>query len=603
MLNDLERRIWTAEIRTLRLEDIAESARQSGTQTMQKIAQLWTIHPEPNTNPTPPPVGAILAKYTGCLSGAGVVGATITIGTGGAVTGTTVTNGGSGYSTAPTATVNGDGASAAVAVVMSGSVTSVAITSAGRGYDAAPTVTFSAPALVGGTTATGTANMTGCGSGQTVVSVTITSGGSGYDANPTVTFSAPPARVTATGTAVLDGSGHVASVTLTNGGGQAYNLGASVSFSGGGGSGAAGTVATACGVVTGVTITNGGSGYATPPAVLFSTPSSVFAATGTTSRGSSLFVDHLTITNGGAGYSTATIAFSAGAATATTTLSSVVTLVTCTSPAPQCVVSLSFSNHGTGYTPGTYALGFSGGSPTTPAAGYFVVTGGGTANTAYITDCGAGYGSTPTVSFPGAGGSGAAATATLGTSTCALGIPATGSYWVNASCTGLTTKIAIVTGTAATNTSTTLAGGSVIPSGYHCVQTVCGRSFPDSSFMTDSNGSHAVVYSTLLSGVWWGCYIGGSSVAIKYLIHSTSGVLDITWSTAAGGAPGSGTCPGVATGNPTSTSGGGFQSASVSPTSTSCNDCAVSPTITYTLPATNGTGNALPVSGTVTFTP
>lgn len=73
--------------------------------------------------------------------------------------------------------------------------------------------------------------------------VIIQNGGSGYTSAPTVTFSAPTGvgPVTATGTAVISG-GSVVSVTITNpGAGYAYGGSAgvpTVSFSGGGGSGA-----------------------------------------------------------------------------------------------------------------------------------------------------------------------------------------------------------------------------------------------------------------------------------------------------------------------------------------------------------------------------
>lgn len=80
---------------------------------------------------------------------------------------------------------------------------------------------------------------------------------------------------TATGTAVRSGN-TVASVTVTAGGGP-YNSAPSVSFSGGGGSGAAGTaVLNASGAVTSVTITNAGSGYTSDPTVTFSAPSGNF---------------------------------------------------------------------------------------------------------------------------------------------------------------------------------------------------------------------------------------------------------------------------------------------------------------------------------------
>jgi hypothetical protein len=81
-------------------------------------------------------------------------------------------------------------------------VSSVTITNPGSNYTSVPTVTFSAPPS--GTTATGVAMING--SGQ-VTGVLITNAGTGYTVEPTVTFSAPPSLGTvATGTANVDTS-------------------------------------------------------------------------------------------------------------------------------------------------------------------------------------------------------------------------------------------------------------------------------------------------------------------------------------------------------------------------------------------------------------
>lgn len=85
---------------------------------------------------------------------------------------------------------------------MSGGVGGVKITAGGT-YASTPTVTFSPPSS--GVTATGTAIMSGTGSSQTVVGVAMTNWGSGYTTAgtaPTVTFSVG-APVTATGTPVV----------------------------------------------------------------------------------------------------------------------------------------------------------------------------------------------------------------------------------------------------------------------------------------------------------------------------------------------------------------------------------------------------------------
>ena len=84
---------------------------------------------------------------------------------------------------------------------------------------------------------------------------------------------------TRTGTAVGP-SGAIASVTVTNGGTGYTTNGFAVTFTGGGGTGAAGTAVVSAGAVTSVTLTSPGSGYTTAPSVTF-TGSSGTGAGGT----------------------------------------------------------------------------------------------------------------------------------------------------------------------------------------------------------------------------------------------------------------------------------------------------------------------------------
>ena len=65
---------------------------------------------------------------------------------------------------------------------------------------------------------------------------------------------------------VHDDFGGTAVGSLTTGG-QGYNTAPTVSFTGGGGTGAAATATVANGKVTGITVTNAGSGYTTNPTV------------------------------------------------------------------------------------------------------------------------------------------------------------------------------------------------------------------------------------------------------------------------------------------------------------------------------------------------
>jgi hypothetical protein len=68
---------------------------------------------------------------------------------------------------------------------------------------------------------------------------------------------------------LTDNSGVVQGVTMTNGG-SGYTSAPAVPLTGGGGSGAAGTAIIANGEVVGVTITSGGSGYTSAPTLTFS---------------------------------------------------------------------------------------------------------------------------------------------------------------------------------------------------------------------------------------------------------------------------------------------------------------------------------------------
>jgi len=171
----------------------------------------------------------------------------------------------------------------------------VTVTNGGTGYGTtAPTVTFAAPP-VGGTQATGTAVINGSG---VVTGVTMTNNGAGYTGVPAVTFSAPPSGTTALGTAVIADNG-IGAVTVTVPG-TGYASAPTVNFSVGTGASATATM-DSC--VTGATVTAGGSGYTVAPDVNFSGGGGEGAAgTATISSGA---VTGVTITNGGEGYTSA----------------------------------------------------------------------------------------------------------------------------------------------------------------------------------------------------------------------------------------------------------------------------------------------------------
>ena len=263
---------------------------------------------------------------------------------GGAIIGYTITNRGSGYTTNPTVTLTSPG------------LTNINIGIGGSGYSTSPFVTIGAPNIAGGIQATATAQILN----GAVVGFTIDNIGSGYTTDPFITLETPGISSI---TPVTTGSGYyipVSSVTGTPGAG--YLAAPTVSFTGGGGTGATatatlsvsritgttgagytsapivsitgggGTGATAIasiagGLVTGYTIINPGTGYTSAPTVTLTGGGSTTAATAT----ATLSITNYIITNGGAGYTSApTVILTGGgfttAATATASLLQVATI-------------------------------------------------------------------------------------------------------------------------------------------------------------------------------------------------------------------------------------------------------------------------------------
>jgi hypothetical protein len=272
----------------------------------------------------------------------------------------TISNRGSGYTNPPSVSFSGGGGSGAAATVTM-RLGSVTVTNAGLRYTSVPTVTFNNTGT-GGFGASATATMR-------VSQIVLSSGGSGYTSAPTVTISLPggtctPSGVRATATATISG-GSVTGITITNQG-SCYNSRPTVSFSGGGGTGAAASNSTTTGTfmsVNAIAVGSFGTGYISQPGVTIgAAPSGGTTATAT----AFLVVNIITLSAGGSGYTAAP--------------------------------SVSFSAPPSGVT----------------AVGSATMS----VNALTVTAGGLGYTSTPSVSFnnSGTGGSGAAATATLGPS-------------------------------------------------------------------------------------------------------------------------------------------------------------------------------------------
>ena len=196
--------------------------------------------------------------------------------------------------------------------------------------------------------------------------------------------------------------GGVGGLTLNNGG-SGYAKAPTVAINGGGGTGATASLTFTGAFVNGLTLTNGGTGFTGVPTVVFNntnTNGAGAAATATITR----VVNTITITNGGRGYTTApTVTISAPATGVRATATAGIT--------GGVVSSITITNKGSGYTT-TPTVTFSAPPPGgNRAAATAALTG--VVNSLLLTNAGSGYVSAPTISFTGNGGTGAAATATI----------------------------------------------------------------------------------------------------------------------------------------------------------------------------------------------
>ena len=257
------------------------------------------------------------------------------------VAGLLLTNGGSGYTSAPTVTISGGGGTGATAkaYVVGGEVVSVVITNPGSGYTSAPSVSFSGGSGAG---AAATAFLSTASTSPQWAGLTIAGGATltiefdadiastvppglyqneilTYGSIPSLYFdylgttqedvqvcvpppivSAPPACGSSAGNvaSILYQPGATVTWTITNGngtitnastgtvhqvalgnGGSGYSIAPAISFTGGGGTGAAAFATVSGGVITAITMTNPGSGYTSVPAVVITPNGSGSGAT------------------------------------------------------------------------------------------------------------------------------------------------------------------------------------------------------------------------------------------------------------------------------------------------------------------------------------
>ena len=150
-----------------------------------------------------------------------------------------------------------------------GTITGISIVqSGGSGYATTDTISIGAPNITGNERATATVSISSAGALQ---SVAVTKAGKGYTSAPAVTITSSGSGVNATATATLNSDGGVASIAVDSGGSdydfttttiaienpQTGGLQASAIISSVDGSGA----------ITGVSLTEVGSGYTSKPSI------------------------------------------------------------------------------------------------------------------------------------------------------------------------------------------------------------------------------------------------------------------------------------------------------------------------------------------------
>ena len=224
----------------------------------------------------------------------------------------TITNAGTGYTSAPTVTISGgSGTATATATVKNGSVTALTI-SPGSGYalNDQPVVTFSGGGSDSGASATANISTTSGG----VTTVYVLSGGTGYTTSTTLTFSGgggSGALAVVTGLS----NGAITSIAITAAG-TGYTTAPTITASVG--TGATFNVQIAAGQITGLTLVSGGSGYYSDPTVTIVGDGTGAVVNAIVSGGA---VTGFTVINGGKGYSRASVLFSGGNKSASATVS------------------------------------------------------------------------------------------------------------------------------------------------------------------------------------------------------------------------------------------------------------------------------------------
>jgi hypothetical protein len=196
------------------------------------------------------------------------------------LTSITLNSGGTGYTSAPVVVFDnvgtGGSGATATATTLDGIITGVTITAAGSGYTSLPAISFfgggsyvdTAVTITGGggTGATATATILG----GAISDVTVTAAGTSYASLTSLANRIPPFQ-TNINDEISQSNADIAQIDIwmTTSGGSGYTSAPTVTFTGGGGSGAAGTANISGGEVTSITMTNTGSGYSSAPSISY----------------------------------------------------------------------------------------------------------------------------------------------------------------------------------------------------------------------------------------------------------------------------------------------------------------------------------------------
>lgn len=191
----------------------------------------------------------------------------------------------------------------------------------------------------------------------------------------------------ATATAIITPTGTLAQINVTNGG-TGYTGTPLVDIVSATGTGATATAIVTNGVITGVTLTSPGTGYATAPTVSFISGTGAAAST-VLGTGTVIAIQ---VNNTGAGYVTApTVTITGGGATTDATAVANI--------ANGRVTSITVTSGGVGYTGAAITVTIVGGTPTTNATATALFSGS-PVNNVNLTLGGSNYTYAPSVTFP-----------------------------------------------------------------------------------------------------------------------------------------------------------------------------------------------------------